>query len=73
MPVLCQNFLYKHIICKFMEMCLHNTCTYFCCTGARADLRNNDNKLPWELAKDPETAALVRQAGGYIIYIHKIL
>ncbi|KAL3865896.1 hypothetical protein ACJMK2_043244 [Sinanodonta woodiana] len=30
--------------------------------GARADLKNNDNKLPYELAKDPETAALLRQA-----------
>ncbi|KAL5004340.1 hypothetical protein ScPMuIL_017796 [Solemya velum] len=30
--------------------------------GARADLKNNENKLAYELAKDPETAALIQQA-----------
>ena len=38
-------------------------CILFSISGARADLRNNDKKYPYELAKDPETAALVRQAG----------
>lgn len=33
--------------------------------GARADLQNNDKKYAYELAKDPETAALVRQAAGF--------
>lgn len=36
-------------------VCLH--------TGARPDLLNNDNKTPYDLAKDPETAALLQHAG----------
>lgn len=32
--------------------------------GAKADKKNNDGKLPHELAKDPETAGMVRQAAG---------
>lgn len=32
--------------------------------GAQADIKNNEGKLPYQLAKDPETAALVRQAAG---------
>lgn len=32
--------------------------------GARADLRNNENKLPQDLAKDAEVAAALRQAAG---------
>lgn len=32
--------------------------------GAKADIKNNDGKLPHELAKDPETAGMVRQAAG---------
>jgi ankyrin repeat protein len=32
--------------------------------GARVDLRNNENKLPIDLTKDPEVAAALRQAAG---------
>ncbi|ESP05323.1 hypothetical protein LOTGIDRAFT_208351 [Lottia gigantea] len=32
--------------------------------GANPNIRNNDDKLPSELAKDPETAALLREAAG---------
>ena len=28
------------------------------------DLRNNDKKLPTDLTKDPEVAAMLREAGG---------
>ena len=33
-------------------------------TGAQVDLRNNDKKLPSDLTKDPEVAAMLREAGG---------
>uniref|UniRef100_A0A0B7AHD2 Osteoclast-stimulating factor 1 n=1 Tax=Arion vulgaris TaxID=1028688 RepID=A0A0B7AHD2_9EUPU len=32
--------------------------------GARVDLQNNEGKLPVHLTKDPEVAALLRQAAG---------
>lgn len=31
---------------------------------ARVDIRNNENKLPVDLTKDPEVAALLREAAG---------
>jgi len=31
--------------------------------GARPDLKNNDRKTPYDLAKDPQTAALLQHAG----------
>jgi len=30
--------------------------------GAQANVRNNENKMAYQLAKDPETAALLRSA-----------
>ncbi|BFZ01874.1 hypothetical protein BsWGS_04913 [Bradybaena similaris] len=32
--------------------------------GARVDIKNNEGKLPVDLTKDPEVAALLRQAAG---------
>ncbi|KAI8774742.1 osteoclast-stimulating factor 1, partial [Biomphalaria glabrata] len=32
--------------------------------GARVDLRNNDGKLPIDLTKDADVAALLREAAG---------
>ncbi|XP_005098482.1 osteoclast-stimulating factor 1 [Aplysia californica] len=32
--------------------------------GARVDIRNNENRLPVDLTKDPEVAAQLRQAAG---------
>ena len=36
---------------------------YVCFTGARVQLKNNDGKTPYSLAKDPETAALLQHIG----------
>ena len=36
---------------------------FYFSSGARTDLQNNDRKYAYELTKDPETAALIRQAG----------
>ena len=33
------------------------------------DLRNNEKKLPCDLAKDPEVAALLREAGGMCVCV----
>jgi len=33
------------------------------CTGAFTDIPNNDSKTAFDLAKDPETAALLQHAG----------
>ena len=38
-------------------------------TGAQVDLRNNEKKLPCDLAKDPEVAALLREAGGMCVCV----
>lgn len=38
-------------------------------TGAHANIRNNEDKLPYELAKDPETAALLRSAGRNELFL----
>ena len=32
--------------------------------GSRIDLKNNDNKRPLDLTKDPEVAVILREAGG---------
>ncbi|XP_048733743.1 osteoclast-stimulating factor 1-like [Ostrea edulis] len=32
--------------------------------GARVDIKNNDNRLPVDLTKDPECAALIKQAAA---------
>jgi hypothetical protein len=37
-----------------------------CFVGARTDLRNNERKTPYELAKDPETAVLLQRSGLYL-------
>ena len=31
--------------------------------GARVDIKNNEGRLPLDLTKDPECAALIKQAG----------
>ena len=36
---------------------------YVCLSGARVQLKNNDGKTPYSLAKDPETAALLQHIG----------
>ena len=45
--------------------CLSVKCILQRCpiSGAKVDLVNNDNKLPYDLAKDPETAAHLKLAG----------
>jgi len=35
-----------------------------CLSGARVDIKNNENKTAYDLAKDPETAGLLQHAGN---------
>ena len=37
--------------------------TCLVCLGAQPDVKNNENKTPYDLAKEPETAALLQHAG----------
>ena len=36
---------------------------WFPWSGALTDIRNNESKMAFDLAKDPETAALLQHAG----------
>lgn len=38
--------------------------------GARVDIRNNENKLAVDLTKDPEVAALLREAGECCLLLY---
>lgn len=41
-------------------------CLSFLFQGARVDIKNNEGRLPLELTKDPECAALIKQAGNTV-------
>ena len=51
-------------ILGYILVCFYDSNEMHCYfIGAKADIQNNDGKKPIELTKDPETAALLKQAG----------